>query len=379
VDVPQTRPPLCALILVILTLAAASSLSPRSATSCLASPPINRPAAASFTQQGLAERWCRPLRRCHRRFPRRPHLRSHQLPIPAQPGPRPARQQRPPPPRRSRILPHCSLAANAPQDAAVNLALARVAARRGSIEEATLYYHNAMYGVWNSDADANRNKARIELVQFLLKRRAPHKAESELMALATSLPPDPAAHLQAAQLFEQAQDYANALAQYEEVLRLDPANSVCPGRRRPGCIPFRQLCHRPTLSRRLPSMPIRRMPTLANFSRRPTSSSALILSTATSPTPNATAASPPPSTRPKNALPNAPSKQVSTLRSLVHHRVSAFQLAVPLDGRQTRSSPPSLSRRNRSAGLHHGRRFPNRTADREPFVVRRKASTSPYT
>ena len=113
----------------------------------------------------------------------------------------------------------------APQDAAVNLALARVNAHRGSIEDATLYYHNAMYGVWNSDADANRNKARIELVQFLLKRGAPHKAESELMALATSLPPEPAAHLQAAQLFDQAQDYANALAQYEEVLRLDPANS----------------------------------------------------------------------------------------------------------------------------------------------------------
>jgi tetratricopeptide (TPR) repeat protein len=112
-----------------------------------------------------------------------------------------------------------------PQDAAVNLALARVAAHRGSIEDATRYYHNAMYGVWNSDPDANRNKARVELIQFLLKKGAPDQAESELMALATSLPPDPAAHLQAAQLFDQAQDYATALAQYEEVLRLDPENA----------------------------------------------------------------------------------------------------------------------------------------------------------
>jgi predicted Zn-dependent protease len=113
-----------------------------------------------------------------------------------------------------------------PQDAAVNLALARVAAHRGSIEDATRYYHNAMYGAWNSDPDANRAKARIELIQFLLKKNAPANAESELMALATSLPPDPAAHLQAAQLFAQAQDYAGALAQYREVLRLDPANSA---------------------------------------------------------------------------------------------------------------------------------------------------------
>ncbi len=83
-----------------------------------------------------------------------------------------------------------------------------------------------MYGVWNSDPDANRSKARIELIQFLLKKGAPDKAESELMALATSLPPDPAAHLQAAQLFEQAPDYAGALAHYEEVLRPDPGNAV---------------------------------------------------------------------------------------------------------------------------------------------------------
>ncbi len=114
----------------------------------------------------------------------------------------------------------------APQDAAVNLALARLAARRGSIEDATRYYHNAMYGVWNSDPDANRSKARIELIQFLLKKGAPDKAESELMALATALPPAPDGHLQAAQLFAQAHDYAGELAQYEEVLRFEPANSA---------------------------------------------------------------------------------------------------------------------------------------------------------
>jgi cytochrome c-type biogenesis protein CcmH/NrfG len=113
-----------------------------------------------------------------------------------------------------------------PQDAAVNLALARVAAHRGSIEDATRYYHNAMYGVWNSDPDANRNKARIELIQFLLKKNARAPADSELIALSAALPQDPAQHLQAAQLFEQAQDYSGALAQYEEVLRLDPANAV---------------------------------------------------------------------------------------------------------------------------------------------------------
>jgi tetratricopeptide (TPR) repeat protein len=113
-----------------------------------------------------------------------------------------------------------------PQDAAINLALARVAAHRGSIEDATRYYHNAMYGVWNSNPDANRSKARIELIQFLLKKSAVAGAESELMALAASLPVDSTSHLEAAALFAQAQDFPSALAQYEEVLRRDPSNPV---------------------------------------------------------------------------------------------------------------------------------------------------------
>jgi tetratricopeptide (TPR) repeat protein len=113
-----------------------------------------------------------------------------------------------------------------PQDAAVNLALARVAAHRGSIEDATRYYHNAMYGVWNSDADTNRRKARVELIQFLLKQNAPAKAESELLALAASLPPEAGPHLQAAQLFTDAQDYSNALAQYREALANTPGDAA---------------------------------------------------------------------------------------------------------------------------------------------------------
>lgn len=113
----------------------------------------------------------------------------------------------------------------APQDAAVNLALARVAAHRGSIEDAIRYYHNAMYGAWNSDPDANRNRVRVELIEYLLKKNARAQADSELIALAAALPHDPAQHLQAAQLFTQAQDYAGALSQYEYVLRFQPNNA----------------------------------------------------------------------------------------------------------------------------------------------------------
>jgi len=117
-----------------------------------------------------------------------------------------------------------SLWERTPEDGTINLALARVAARRGNLDEATRYYHNAMYGVWTDDADANRRKARFEFIEFLLQKNALLQARSELVALAAFLPPDPAPHLRAAQLLMQAQDYLDALAEYEKVLRLDRGN-----------------------------------------------------------------------------------------------------------------------------------------------------------
>jgi len=119
-----------------------------------------------------------------------------------------------------------SLWERTPEDGTINLALARVAAKRGSIEDALRYYHNAMYGAWSSDADANRRKARIELVEFLLQKNALPQAQSELVALSAFLPNDPALRLQAAQLLEQSQDLPDALTEYEKVLHLDHANAA---------------------------------------------------------------------------------------------------------------------------------------------------------
>jgi tetratricopeptide (TPR) repeat protein len=113
-----------------------------------------------------------------------------------------------------------------PQDGTINLALARVAARRGSIENALRYYHNAMYGVWTSDAEAYRRKARLELIDFLLQKNAHREVQPELMAFAAGLPANPELHLQAAKLFEQDQDFRDAFSEYEQILRLDHGNAT---------------------------------------------------------------------------------------------------------------------------------------------------------
>ncbi len=108
-----------------------------------------------------------------------------------------------------------------PEDSTVNLALARLAVRENSMENALRYYHNAIYGAWPSNGERRRSDAQFELIDFLLKANALPQAQAELIALAPSLPSDAQFHLRLAQLFSRAQDYEHALAQFELVLRLD--------------------------------------------------------------------------------------------------------------------------------------------------------------
>jgi tetratricopeptide (TPR) repeat protein len=118
-----------------------------------------------------------------------------------------------------------SLWERSPQNGAVNLALGRLAAREQSLERVIQYYHNAIYGVWASDADQNRRNAWYELVEVLLRMNARPQAQAELISLSASLPMSPEMQLRAADLFFQAQDYDHALAEYRRVLLREPANA----------------------------------------------------------------------------------------------------------------------------------------------------------
>ena len=111
-----------------------------------------------------------------------------------------------------------------PQDSTINLALARLEARRGSVDDAVRYYHSAIYGAWTTDPDQKRRQARLELIEFLLQKNALPQAQAELMALAQVLPPDASQRLTVADLFARAQDYRTALAQFQLALKMDAKN-----------------------------------------------------------------------------------------------------------------------------------------------------------
>ncbi len=111
-----------------------------------------------------------------------------------------------------------------PQDGAVNLALGRLAARENLLDQTIQYYHNAIYGVWPSDADENRLNAWFELAEFLLRQNARPQAQAELITLSAELSHRPDLQLRVADLFVRAQDYPHALLEYQQVLQIDREN-----------------------------------------------------------------------------------------------------------------------------------------------------------
>jgi len=112
-----------------------------------------------------------------------------------------------------------------PEDAGINLQLARMAAKRGDVPDAVRYYQNALYGRWaGSQVDERERQLRIELIRFLLGHQQRTMALSELLILEIELPPSAAAHVEAARFFLEAGDTQHALKNYAEAVELDKNN-----------------------------------------------------------------------------------------------------------------------------------------------------------
>lgn len=112
-----------------------------------------------------------------------------------------------------------------PGDGTINLELARLAANTGRVEAAHRYYHNAVYGLWENDAEQQRRRVRWEMIEFLLARGHRYQAVAELASLLSDVPKsDVQARVRAGDLYRNAGEHERALAEYRKVLDLEADN-----------------------------------------------------------------------------------------------------------------------------------------------------------
>jgi tetratricopeptide (TPR) repeat protein len=109
-----------------------------------------------------------------------------------------------------------------PGNGTVNLELARLAVRQHDVSEALRYFHDAIYGEWDTDAVGRRRAVRLELVEFLLDTGQKAAARAELIALAADLPPDAELHTKAGTLLLDVGGYDDALRLFHQALAVDP-------------------------------------------------------------------------------------------------------------------------------------------------------------
>jgi tetratricopeptide (TPR) repeat protein len=114
------------------------------------------------------------------------------------------------------------LRAASPDDPAINLELARLAAARAAVDAAVHYYHSALYGIWPGDDVRARNDVRAELARFLMAHGRRPAALAELVALGTTLPDTARARTEVGAMFLGAGDPARAYDEFRRALVLAP-------------------------------------------------------------------------------------------------------------------------------------------------------------
>jgi tetratricopeptide (TPR) repeat protein len=111
-----------------------------------------------------------------------------------------------------------------PENGVVNLELARIAVQKAETERALRFYHNSIYATWPGNQESERQKARLELIDYLLQINARTQAESELIALEANVGEDADQQARLGGLFLRVQDYGRALAAFRASLSLKREN-----------------------------------------------------------------------------------------------------------------------------------------------------------
>lgn len=113
-----------------------------------------------------------------------------------------------------------------PEDGAINLQLARLAAGENNSRDAERFFNGAIFGEWPENAAGDRRNALFEFVDYYLRRQDFRKAESQLLSLSASLPEEPDLQRRVANLFLRVGDAQRALEFNQKALRHEPNNSL---------------------------------------------------------------------------------------------------------------------------------------------------------
>ena len=136
-----------------------------------------------------------------------------------------------------RTLAEAQLAAGKPNDAETTLSnlletdstdgpanriMGRTLLANGRFNEATSYFHRAIFGRWDADPPKNRLSVRFELIDLLAANNSKEELLAELLPLEDSAPADPATRLRIGRLFLLAGSPVRAAAVFHGILRDTP-------------------------------------------------------------------------------------------------------------------------------------------------------------
>jgi tetratricopeptide (TPR) repeat protein len=111
-----------------------------------------------------------------------------------------------------------------PEDASVNVELARLESRGGDAAAAVRYYQHATAALWSDRDTELRRQIRLELVDVLLSRNLRSRALSELLVVSATLPDNATIRTRVGRMLLDAGDARRAEEQFAAVLRRDPRN-----------------------------------------------------------------------------------------------------------------------------------------------------------
>src|SRR5579864_6423504 len=109
-----------------------------------------------------------------------------------------------------------------PTDGLASLIMARALAKEARFEDATSYFHRAIYGHWSADAAGNRLRVRLELIDLLAQRNSKEELLAELLAVQDQLPGDLETRIRIGRLFLAAGSPARAADVFRRILHDDP-------------------------------------------------------------------------------------------------------------------------------------------------------------